>query len=74
MKRSIDQVYRSYNRLRTMFVDNGTLIGKDPHYASSSSIDPIVKRYGVLHPYPLHSLWRSSPGQIRNFPVDATAS
>ena len=42
MKRSIDQVYRSYNRLRTMFVDNGTLIGKDPHYASSSSIDPIA--------------------------------
>ena len=33
-----------------------------------------MKRYGVLHPYPLHSLWRSSPGQIRNFPVDATAS
>ena len=34
----------------------------------------VVKRYGVLHPYPLHSLWRSSPGQIRNFPADATAS
>ena len=34
----------------------------------------VLKRYGVLHPYPLHSLWRSSPGQIRNFPVDATAS
>ena len=34
----------------------------------------ILKRYGVLHPYPLPSLWRSSPGQIRNFPVDATAS
>ena len=34
----------------------------------------VVKRYGVLHPYPLPSLWRSSPGQIRNFPVDATAS
>ena len=34
----------------------------------------ILKRYGVLHPYPLHSLWRSSPGQIRNLPVDATAS
>ena len=33
-----------------------------------------MKRYGVLHPYPLHSLWRSSPGQIRNFPADATAS
>ena len=33
-----------------------------------------MKRYGVLHPYPLPSLWRSSPGQIRNFPVDATAS
>ena len=34
----------------------------------------VMKRYGVLHPYPLPSLWRSSPGQIRNFPVDATAS
>ena len=34
----------------------------------------LLKRYGVLHPYPLPSLWRSSPGQIRNFPVDATAS
>ena len=34
----------------------------------------VLKRYGVLHPYPLHSLWRSSPGQIRNFPADATAS
>ena len=33
-----------------------------------------LKRYGVLHAYPLPSLWRSSPGQIRNFPVDATAS
>ena len=33
-----------------------------------------MKRYGVLHPYPLPSLWHSSPGQIRNFPVDATAS
>ena len=33
-----------------------------------------MKRYGVLHPYPLHSLWRSSPGWIRNFPVDVTAS
>ena len=33
-----------------------------------------LKRYGVLHPYPLNSLWRSSPGQIRNFPADATAS
>ena len=28
-----------------------------------------MKRYGVLHPYPLHSLWRSSPGRIRNFLV-----
>ena len=37
-------------------------------------VDLVVKRYGVLHPYPLPSLWRSSPGQIRNFPVDATAS
>ena len=34
----------------------------------------VLKRYGVLHPYPLPSLWRSSPGQIRNFPADATAS
>ena len=34
----------------------------------------VLKRYGVLHPYPLPSLWRSSPGQIRNFSVDATAS
>ena len=34
----------------------------------------VMKRYGVLHPYPLPSLWRSLPGQIRNFPVDATAS
>ena len=33
-----------------------------------------VKRYGVLHPYPLHSLWRSSPGWIRSFSVDVTAS
>ena len=33
-----------------------------------------MKRYGVLQPYPLPSLWRSSLGQIRNFPVDATAS
>ena len=34
----------------------------------------VVKRYGVPHPYPLPSLWRSSPGRIRNFPVDVTAS
>ena len=34
----------------------------------------LLKRYGVLHPYPLHSLWRSSPGWIRNFPGDVTAS
>ena len=33
-----------------------------------------MKRYGVLHQYPLPSLWRSSPGRIRNFPVDVTAS
>ena len=37
-------------------------------------VRPPLKQYGVLHPYPLPSLWRSSPGQIRNFPVDATAS
>ena len=28
----------------------------------------MVKRYGVPHPYPLPSLWRSSPGWLRNFP------
>ena len=33
-----------------------------------------MKRYGVLHPYPLPSLWRSSPGWLRNFPVLITAS
>ena len=33
-----------------------------------------MKRYAVPHPYPLHSLWRSSPGWVRNFPVDVTAS
>ena len=33
-----------------------------------------MKQYGVPHPYPLHSLWRSSPGRLRNFPVDVTAS
>ena len=33
-----------------------------------------MKQYGVLHPYLLPSLWRSSPGWIRNFPVDVTAS
>ena len=38
------------------------------------SVLPFLKRYGVLHPYPLHSLWHSSPGWIRNFPVDVTAS
>ena len=27
-----------------------------------------MKRYGVPHPYPLPSLWRSSPGGLRNFP------
>ena len=40
----------------------------------SKQLARVLKRYGVLHPYPLPSLWRSSPGQIRNFPVDATAS
>ena len=34
----------------------------------------VLKRYGVLHPYPLPSLWRSSPGWLRNFPEDVTAS
>ena len=33
-----------------------------------------MKRYGVLHPYPLPSLWRSSPGWLRNFPGLITAS
>ena len=33
-----------------------------------------MKRYGVLHPYPLPSLWRSSPGWLRNFPGLTTAS
>ena len=28
----------------------------------------------VLHPYPLPSLWRSSPGWLRNFPGLITAS
>ena len=27
-----------------------------------------MKRYEVAHPYPLPSLWRSSPGWLRNFP------
>ena len=33
-----------------------------------------MKRYGVLHPYPLPILWRSSPGWLRNFPVLITPS
>ena len=33
-----------------------------------------MKRYGVPHPYPLPSLWRSSPGWLRNFPEDDMAS
>ena len=33
-----------------------------------------MKRYGVLHPYPLPSLGRSSPGWLRKFPEDVTAS
>ena len=33
-----------------------------------------MKRYGVPHPYPLPSLWRSSPGWLRNFPDDDMAS
>ena len=33
-----------------------------------------MKRYGVPHPYPLRSLWRSSPGWLRNFPGLITAS
>ena len=35
---------------------------------------PVMKRYGVLHIYPLPSLWRSSPGWLRNFPGLITAS
>ena len=34
---------------------------------------PGLKRYGVPHPYPLPSLWRSSPGRLRNFLVLITA-
>ena len=37
-------------------------------------IKVILKRYGVPHPYPLPSLWRSSPGWLRNFPGLITAS
>ena len=48
--------------------------GSDEHQPEAANFRRLLKRYGVLHPYPLHSLWRSSPGQIRNFPVDATAS
>ena len=33
-----------------------------------------MKRYRVLHPYPLPSLWRSSPGWLTNFPGLITAS
>ena len=33
-----------------------------------------MKRYGVPHPYRLPSLWRSSPGPLRNFPGLITAS
>ena len=33
-----------------------------------------MKRYGVPHPYPLPSLWRSSPGWLRNLPDDDMAS
>ena len=33
-----------------------------------------MKRYGVPHPYPLPSLWRSSPGWLSNFPGLITAS
>ena len=34
----------------------------------------VLKRYGVLHAYPLPSLWRSSPVWLRNFPGLITAS
>ena len=34
----------------------------------------LLKRYGVPHPYLLPSLWRSSPGWLRNFPELITAS
>ena len=33
-----------------------------------------MKRYGVPHPYPLPSLWRSSPGWPKNFPGLITTS
>ena len=33
-----------------------------------------MKLYGVLHPYSQPSLWRSSPGWLRNFPGLITAS
>ena len=55
----------------------GPLVGPVLRSVEGDLVAPspaVVKRYGVLHPYPLPSLWRSSPGQIRNFPVDATAS
>ena len=34
----------------------------------------LVKQYGVPHPSPLPSLWRSSPGWLRNFPALIAAS
>ena len=54
--------------------EEGSGSGQDLWTATTREDHEEVKRYGVLHPYPLPSLWRSSPGQIRNFPVDATAS
>ena len=33
-----------------------------------------MKRYGVLHRYPLPSLWRSSPDWLRSSPVLITAT
>ena len=55
-------------------VQQGPVLVRTFFSCSVEKANAAVKRYGVLHPYPLPSLWRSSPGQIRNFPVDATAS
>ena len=54
--------------------DRGLVIEWDAEERQLIKRHCLLKRYGVLHPYPLNSLWRSSPGQIRNFPADATAS
>ena len=38
------------------------------------ALSVLLKRYGVPHRYPLPSLWRSSPGWLRNVPGLITAS